>query len=82
MLFSLYTFNLRTSVKLVYYIHPERNSTNYKLFKYCLYKVFKGGKGKNLFIKEKSDVDLTITRGYRGVGYIGRLTLAYTHYYT
>ena len=80
MLFLLYTFNLRTSIKSVHYRNPERNSTSYKLFKYCLYKVFKGEGDKWLFTKQKSDVEnFTITRGDRGQGYTGRLILAYTH---
>ena len=58
MLFSLYNFNLRTSVKSVDYRNPESNSTNYKLFKYCLYKVFKGGgTDKNLLTKLKLYVE-------------------------
>ena len=75
--FTIY-FNLKTSVKSVHYRNPERNSTSYKLYKHCLYKVFKGGgTDKNLLTKLKLYVENLWLPGYTGE----RDTLGHWHWH-
>ena len=69
--FTIY-FNSRTFVKAVHFRNPGRNSTSYRLFKYCLQKVLKKKQNRgvqmNLFTKRKqSNRCRKQTYGYQGI---------------